>query len=120
MLITAAGLLAQPGAGLGAETWRLNEQGQWKAVSAEDKYLLAVAEIKKLVNMGETSAVRGAIDKLKKDFPETAGPDLDAFMNAEMLYSQGKFTRRSGAMISSWRNFLKASFTKQLWTGSSP
>jgi outer membrane protein assembly factor BamD (BamD/ComL family) len=76
-----------------AETWRLNEQGQWKAVSVEDKYLLAVAEIKKLVNMGETSAVREAIDKLKKDFPEAAGPDLDAFMNAEMLFSEGKYTR---------------------------
>jgi len=78
--------------GKGAETWRLGEEGQWKTVSAEDKYLLAVAEIKKLVNMGETSAVRQAVEKLKKDFPEIAGPDLDAFINAEMLYASGKFT----------------------------
>lgn len=77
----------------GAETWRLDKQGQWKTVSAEDKYLLAVAEIKKLVNTGQAEAVRQAIDKLKKDFPEIAGPDLDAFMKAEILYSKGKFSK---------------------------
>jgi outer membrane protein assembly factor BamD (BamD/ComL family) len=77
----------------GAETWRLDEEGQWKTMSAEDKYLLAVAEIKKLVNTGQTKAVGQAINKLKKDFPEIAGPDLDAFMKAEMLFSEGKFTK---------------------------
>ncbi len=76
-----------------AETWRLGGKGQWKAVSAEDKYLLAVAEIKKLVNIGETEAVGQAVDKLKKDFPEITGPDLDAFMKAEMLFCEGKFTK---------------------------
>jgi outer membrane protein assembly factor BamD len=75
----------------------LGEEGQWKAVSAEDKYLLAVAEIKKLVNMGETKAVGQAINKLKKDFPGAVGPDLDAFMKAEMLYSKGKFTKAARA-----------------------
>jgi outer membrane protein assembly factor BamD (BamD/ComL family) len=91
MLAVAAGLLAS--SIFSAETWRLDEGGQWKAVSVEDKYLLAVAEIKKLVSMGETLAVRQAVDKLKKDFPEIAGPDLDAFIGAEMLYSKGKFTK---------------------------
>jgi len=80
-----------------AETWRLGEEGQWKAVSAEDRYLLAVAEIKKLVNTGQTKAVGQAIGKLKKDFPEIAGPDLDAFMKAEMLYASGKFTKAARA-----------------------
>jgi outer membrane protein assembly factor BamD (BamD/ComL family) len=105
MLAVVTGLSAS--SVFSAETWRLNEEGQWKAVSAEDKYLLAVAEIKKSVNMGETSAVRGAIDKLKKDFPETAGPDLDAFMQAEMLYASGKFTRA----VRSYDKFL-AEFPK--------
>jgi len=78
-----------------AETWHLEQGRQWKAVSAEgkDKYLLAVAEIKKLVNTGQTEAVGRAIDKLKKDFPEIAGPDLDAFMKAEMLFCEGKFVK---------------------------
>ncbi len=78
-----------------AETWRLDQQGELKAVSAEgeDKYLLAVAQIKKLVNTGRTEAVGKALDKLKKDFPEITGPDLDAFIKAEMLFSKGKFTK---------------------------
>ncbi len=91
MLIAAAGLFVSPV--FSAETLRLGEDGQWKAVSAEDKYLLAVAEIKKSVNMGETKAVGQAINKLKKDFPEAVGPDLDAFMKAEMLFCAGKFTK---------------------------
>jgi outer membrane protein assembly factor BamD (BamD/ComL family) len=91
ILAVAAGLLAS--SIFSAETWRLGESGQWETVSVENKYLLAVAEIKKLVNMGETEAVGQAVDKLKKDFPEIAGPDLDAFIKAEMLYSKGKFTK---------------------------
>jgi outer membrane protein assembly factor BamD (BamD/ComL family) len=90
-----------------ADTWRLGEEGQWKAVSADDKYLLAVAEIKNLINMGETAAVGEAVDKLKKDFPEVAGPDLDAFMKAEMLYCEGKYTRA----VRSYDKFL-ANFPK--------
>ena len=95
ILAVVAGLFALPA--FSAETWRLGEEGQLKAVSAEDKYLLAVAEIKKLVNTGQTEAVGQAIDKLKKDFPEVAGQDLDAFMKAEMLYSEGKFTKAARA-----------------------
>lgn len=76
-----------------AETWRLGEKGQWKTISDEDKYLMAVAEIKKLVSMGQTEAVENAVNELKNNFPEIAGPDLDAFMEAEILYSKGKFTK---------------------------
>src|SRR4030042_228518 len=43
--------------------------------------------------MGETKAVGQAINKLKKDFPGVVGPDLDAFMKAEMLFCDGKFTK---------------------------
>ena len=78
-----------------AETWRLQPSGGWKAVSAqtEDKYLLAVAEIKQLVSTGQTQAVSEALNKLKTDFPEIAGPDLDAFIEAEILFSEGKFVK---------------------------
>jgi outer membrane protein assembly factor BamD (BamD/ComL family) len=93
------------------ETWRLGEEGQWKAVAAEDKYLLAVAEIKNLINMGETAAVGKAVDKLKKDFPEVAGPDLDAFMKAEMLFCEGKYTRA----VRSYDKFLAGFPKSQLY-----
>jgi tetratricopeptide (TPR) repeat protein len=78
-----------------ADIWRLEKGQDWKAVSAEgnDKFLLAVAETKKLVNTGQTNAARQAFDKLKEDFPEIAGPDLDAFINAEMLFCKGDFIK---------------------------
>ena len=80
---------------LQADTWRLGPQQDWQSLSADqkDKYLLAAAETKKLVNAGQTGAARKAFDKLKKDFPEIAGPDLDVFIEAEMLFCQGKFTK---------------------------
>lgn len=80
---------------VGGETWRLEKGQDFKPVSPEggDKYLLAVAQIKKLVGTGQTEQAGRAFDKLKKDFPEIAGPDLDAFIKAEMMFSKGKFTR---------------------------
>ncbi len=78
-----------------ADIWRLEKGQDWEAVSAEgkDKFLLAVAETKKLVNTGQAKAAREAFDKLKKDFPEIAGPDLDAFIKAEMLFCKGDFIK---------------------------
>lgn len=76
-----------------AEKWRLEKGKDFKAVSAEDKYTLAVAQIKQLVNKGETRAVRKALDKLKRDYPEIAGPDLDTFIKAEILLCEGKLAK---------------------------
>jgi outer membrane protein assembly factor BamD (BamD/ComL family) len=78
-----------------ADTWHLGKEQNWQSLSAEgkDRFLLAVAETKKLVNTGQTTAARKAFDKLKKDFPEIAGPDLDVFIEAEMLLCKGKFTK---------------------------
>lgn len=61
-----------------ADTWRLEKGRDWKPASAkvQDKYLLAVARTKKFVD--KTQAIRKAFEK---DFPEIAGPDLDAFIN---------------------------------------
>ncbi|MBN1806993.1 MAG: tetratricopeptide repeat protein [Sedimentisphaerales bacterium] len=76
-----------------ADTWRLGEDQDWQAVSVEggDKFLLAVAETKKLINTGQDQAAAQAFEKLKKDFPEIAGPDLDIFIKAEMLFCKGNF-----------------------------
>jgi outer membrane protein assembly factor BamD (BamD/ComL family) len=76
-----------------ADTWRLGKDHDWQAVSAQggDKFLLAVAETKKLINTGQAKAAAQAFEKLKKDFPEIVGPDLDIFIKAEMLFCEGKF-----------------------------
>ena len=104
IVLAAFMMLLSARCGLTAETWRLEAGEQWKAVSAEDKYVLAVAEIKRKVNMGETKAVSEAIGRLKEDFPEIAGPDLDAFLGAEMFYCRGKFTKAGRA----YEKFLSA------------
>ena len=80
---------------LWAESWHLEQGRNWKVLSAEveDKYLLAVAEIKQLVNTGQSEAVRKALVKLKEDFPEIARPDFDAFIKAELLFCEGQFVR---------------------------
>jgi outer membrane protein assembly factor BamD (BamD/ComL family) len=121
---------------LSAETWRLqpasasrgrdgpgptstdaNQGGldkDWKPLSDEgnDKFLLKVAQIKKLVNTGQTEAVRKAYDQLKKDFPEIAGPDLDAFIEAELSFCQGKFTKAIRAYDKLLDKFPDSQFTE--------
>jgi len=78
-----------------AGTWRLDEGKDWEALYAEggDEFLLAVAEIKELVNTGQTKAARKAFAALKEDFPEIAGPDLDLFIKAEMYFCKGKLAK---------------------------
>ncbi|MBN2182049.1 MAG: tetratricopeptide repeat protein [Sedimentisphaerales bacterium] len=78
-----------------AETWRLENNGSWQEVSAQnqDRFLMEVAEAKKLVNTGQTKAARKAFERLKKQFPEIAGADLDKYIKAELLLSQRKLTR---------------------------
>ena len=79
-----------------AETWRLEKGGDWQPLSArsqDDRYLLAVAEVKKLVDAGQTDAAADAVVKLKNDFPEIAAEDFDAFIDAEMLLSKGEFVK---------------------------
>jgi tetratricopeptide (TPR) repeat protein len=99
----SAAILLAASSGFAAQTWRLSPDGELEVLSAEkDKYLLAVSEIKKLVNTGQTEAVTRAVEQLKKDFPEIAGPDLDAIVEADMLFCKGKFTKA----IRSYDKFL--------------
>jgi len=75
------------------DVWRLDSDQNWAAISPQDKFLVAVAEVKKLVNTGQTELARLAYEQLRKDFPELDGPDLNAFIEAELLFSQGQFTK---------------------------
>ncbi len=99
LLLVQAGLVLADLPRRQAEVWHLEKGGDWKALGSaeQDRFLLAVAEIKQLVDTGKSKAVVHALDKLKKDFPEIAGPDLDAFMQAELLFSQGEFVKASHA-----------------------
>ena len=104
-LITLAAILALSGASaVFAETWRLDKGGDLTAVSEspQDQYLRSVAQIKKLVTTGKKKEVRQAWEQLKKDYPEIAGDDLDAFIEAEILFSEGKF----GKAVRAYDEFL--------------
>jgi TolA-binding protein len=74
-----------------AETYHLDEQG-WKNVSGtpEGEYLLAVSKIKQQLLTGTGSEVLEALGQLKTDFPEIAGPEIDAYIEAEGFYAKGK------------------------------
>lgn len=80
---------------LKAETFRLNESGNWSDTgnSEEEQFILRVAEMKKLVDAGKPDKVSIAIEQLKTDFPDITGADFDAFTDAEMLLAQGKLTK---------------------------
>jgi hypothetical protein len=61
---------------------------------SQDKYLPAVAQIKKLVDTGQCKEAVRAFNQLKSDFPEITKPDsddLELFIEAEMLRCKGKF-----------------------------
>jgi len=95
--ILLAGLLAiaLPAAFLTAspDVWRLDSDEKWTVISPQDKFLVAVVEVKKLVNTGQTEPARLAYEQLKRDFPEVADPNLDAFIEADLLFSQAKYTK---------------------------
>lgn len=78
-----------------AQIWHLEKGRDWQTLNdeGEDRYLLVVAEIKRMVDGGKKEGVLKAYDKLKKDFPEIVGPDLEAFMKAELRVCEGNFVR---------------------------
>ena len=95
-----------------AGTWRLEKGQDFKAVSAdgEDKFMVAVAEAKKLVNTGQTKAAHKAYDAIKKDFPEIAGPDFDLFIKAEIYYCKDQFTKAVRTYIKLLNDYPKSGF----------
>jgi len=94
-VLAAAIFLLLPAGSQAADTWRLDDQGQWKPASGskEEEFLLRAAQIKKLADSGQPQKVRKAAGRLKADFPQTAGADFDSFIEAEVLLAKGKLTK---------------------------
>jgi outer membrane protein assembly factor BamD (BamD/ComL family) len=76
------------------QTWRLGKDQKWQEVTSDEqgRYTLAVAKIKELISSGNAEEAQKALADVKKDFPVLAGPDLDAFIQADLFYANGKFT----------------------------
>lgn len=77
-----------------SQTWRLGKDQKWQQVSSDEqgRYMLAVSNIKQLISGGNAGAAQKALADLKKDFPAIAAKDLDAFIAADLLYADGKYT----------------------------
>ena len=111
----SAGHSAELSRSPGGTTWRLEKGGEWSAVvdseSEQGRYLLAVAEFKKLVSAGESEAAAEVLAKLKADFEDVIGPDFDAFVEAEMLFARGKFDKA----VKSYDRFLDTYAESELY-----
>lgn len=75
-----------------ADTWQLEQDQNWKSVQT-DKYLLVMVRTENLVSTGQTMALYQEWSKLRKEFPEIPEQDLDTFIEAELLFCDGKFTK---------------------------
>ncbi len=98
VIVLAVMLLLSAYSAVLAEIRHLGQARDFKSVSqqSQDKYLLTVARIKRLVDTGQCGAALQAFNQLKTDFPEIARPDsndLDIFIEAEMLRCRGKFAK---------------------------
>jgi hypothetical protein len=78
-----------------ADTWRLDQEQQWKEISTQrrDSFLLALTNADRFVNAGQAKSAQASFDAIRKDFPEIAGPDLDVFIEAEMYFCRGKLAK---------------------------
>ncbi len=79
------------------QTWQLDQENKWQELSgsSDGKYLLAIAKIKQAVADGNEDSITDQLAHLKTDYPDLAGPDLDAYINAELLFAKGKWTKAS-------------------------
>jgi len=94
-VVFAIGLLAgllQPAF---AKTWHLQEDAGWQDVSQspDSQYLLAVSQVKQLIHQGRPDRLREQYEQLKQQFPEIAGNDLDAFIQADLLFACGHIVK---------------------------
>lgn len=78
-----------------AKTWRLKKGQPWEPVSAspDQRYAQAVARLKRLAQSGDAEAVEEALSRLKEQFPDRVGPDLEAFLEGELLYWVDKYAK---------------------------
>ncbi|MBN1126279.1 MAG: outer membrane protein assembly factor BamD [Sedimentisphaerales bacterium] len=76
-----------------SQTLHLRPDGSWQPLgqTAYGRFLERVAAFKRLINAGEVDAALKALELLKADFPGIAGEDLDAYLEAEVLFGQNKW-----------------------------
>lgn len=103
--IVLAGLLVPAGVGA-VETYRLDSGNRWQntADTPEGEYFLAVSKIKQQLLTGTKSDVVEALEQVKRDFPDMAGAEIQAYLDAEKLYAKGKWYKAATA----YKKFIDA------------
>lgn len=91
----------------GAQTLRLDSQGQWQDLTndPQGQYILALSDVKQKLASGSEGEALKALKQLKTDFQAIAGPDLDAYIEAETLYAKrnwSKSTKKFQEFVKNW------------------
>lgn len=94
-------------AAVSAETFQLDPQAGWVAVpdTPEGRYVLAMAQLRQTLATGKPADIEAALQQLKTDFPQIAGGDLDAFIDAERDYGKrhyGKAAKKYKQFLENW------------------
>jgi len=78
-----------------AGTWRLKGGQQWESVSSdpEEQYLHAIAELKELVQAGQSKAAKALAAQLRAEFPDRVGPDINLFVAGELHYWRNRYSK---------------------------
>lgn len=94
------------------QTWHLKNGQEWQEVGQEGNadFMMAVTQVKQLVSTGKTDKAKKTFAKLKADYPQIAGADFDAFVKAEMLFSQRKYIEASNAYDKFAEQFSESAF----------
>jgi outer membrane protein assembly factor BamD (BamD/ComL family) len=89
-----------------AETYHLDSEKGWQNVvdTPEGEYLLAVSKIKQQLMTGTKSDVVDALEQVKRDFPDMAGAEIQAYLDAEKLYASSKWYKAATA----YKKFIDA------------
>jgi len=76
-----------------AKTWRLKGGQQWESVSSDpdEQYQHAIAELKELVQAGQSKAAKDLAAQLRAEFPDRVGPDIDLFVAGELYYWRDRY-----------------------------
>ncbi len=91
-LLTGIGLVC---GSLSAASWRLSDSGQWTDTAQDPKSrkLMVISEFKDQITAGKTDEARKSLSAIQAEFPDLAGPEINAFLIAEEQYSKRNWVK---------------------------
>ncbi len=101
LMVLSTGLLCAE------QTWHLKPDGSWQSLenNAAGESIMAVAAVKQSITSGDIDRAGELLAKLKQEYPDIAGPDMDTFMAGEAFYAEGKWVkavRKYDEMLDGW------------------